>query len=97
VFLRSVLQLLVTDAPVPSSPILVTLVMEVTRSSETSVLTRVTQRHIPQNGILLIQFGRLFQGRLRLRKRCFASDDELCTQRSSLVHHEMISLHMSTE
>jgi hypothetical protein len=37
-FLRSVRRLLVT-ANVPSSPILVTLIMEALRSSETSVLT----------------------------------------------------------
>jgi hypothetical protein len=40
VFLRSVLRLLVTANVVPSSPILVTLMMQVLHSSETSVLTR---------------------------------------------------------
>jgi hypothetical protein len=52
VYLRSVLQLLVTANVVPSSSILSTPMMEAIRSSETSVLTRATQRHTPEDGIL---------------------------------------------
>jgi hypothetical protein len=49
--LRSVLRLLLT-ASIPSSPILVTLMMEAQSSSETSVLTTDTRRNIPEDDIL---------------------------------------------
>jgi hypothetical protein len=51
VYLRSVRRLLVTANVVQSSQILVTLMMEVPSSSETSFLTRAAGYSIPEDGI----------------------------------------------
>jgi hypothetical protein len=51
---RSVRRLLVTANIVPSSPILVILILEALGSSETSILTRAIRHYIPEDGSLHI-------------------------------------------
>jgi hypothetical protein len=59
---RRMLRRLLVRANIPTSPILVTVMMETQRSPETSVLTRATWRTIPEYAILLptVNGGYLF-------------------------------------
>jgi hypothetical protein len=62
-FLRSVLQLLVAANVILISLIIFTL-MEAIRSSETSLITRATRRHIPEYGILLFIMSQVKNGKV---------------------------------
>jgi hypothetical protein len=70
VILRSVRRLLVRANVVPSSPILVTLMMEAPSSSKTLVLTRATRRNIPEDGVLRI-LGVIPKSNIMLSSRSF--------------------------
>jgi hypothetical protein len=68
------LRRLLVTANIPSSPILVTLMMEALISSETSVLTRATRRNVQEDSILhshrrktLISYTTLLFPRLGLK------------------------------
>jgi hypothetical protein len=76
ILLGSVFQLLITADVVPSSLILSIVMRKMILSSETSVLIKATQRHIPQNGILYPLF--------RFRPSLWSSGQSSCllTQRS---------------
>jgi hypothetical protein len=80
-----VLWLVVTANIVPSSLILVTLMMEAIRFSETLVLIRATQHNIPEDSILCnyIRLVMLLKmpisvSAARLTKGCHACDDDIC-------------------
>jgi hypothetical protein len=59
-FLRNVLEFLITANVVPTSMILVALMMEAIFSPETSVFTIATWRYIPEDGILQHKLEILF-------------------------------------
>jgi hypothetical protein len=77
VLLSSVLRLLVTANVVPSSPILVILMMEAIRCFERSVLARATLRNIPEDGILHSHRREIHQSYIALTG-WLCSGDVLC-------------------
>jgi hypothetical protein len=92
-FLRSVLQLLVTANIVPSTLILFTLTMEAIRSSETSycivfiqpskhpVLTRATRHHMPEDRILHIKICTDHNLKSNLQRR-----SNICKYQNTMYH-----------
>jgi hypothetical protein len=75
VTLRRVRRLLVNANVVPSSPILVTLMMEALSFSETLVLTIATWRNIPEDRILHV--GICVELRSTVRSLVFAAFQQL--------------------
>jgi hypothetical protein len=76
-------QLVATDNVVSSSRILSILLMQVIISSETSVLTIVTRRNIPEDGILPSEHCRVEEHCLLVCVHAVTMEDDFLQCRSS--------------
>jgi hypothetical protein len=79
--LGSVLRLPLTINVDPSSPILVTLMMEAIRSSETPALRRVARSNIPEDGIL--HGDSTFLRNVSSRQHIVTSQKSVCTRKKN--------------
>jgi hypothetical protein len=77
IFRGKICEVFSADA-VLSSPILSTLKMEATKSSEMSVLTRSTRRHIPEDGILHSHRRENLKYYTAFYSKSYGLDDRLC-------------------
>jgi hypothetical protein len=98
VFLRRVLWLVLTANIVPSSPILVTVMMEAIHPSETSVLARATRRNFLEDFILLspLSYSTSFSSHDLAHRGCCIqlAARSMTSATGKTSHNRLISRHM---